>query len=989
MNASQKAPLKLWERCFDAVLISVAALVCLLFTAQLFDTRFARAPKLAPSAVVLNGSGSLIVRTIDAEGRGFAGAVVRLFFVAPSGAVSFAGERWGETDKGVRFDQVPEGELWVVAYGEGKARATARVTLGLEEKSVTLQLLEAHTLDVKVVDDEGKPLAFAEIEARGSETVAHRLTTDEQGLAHFDRLLAPPWSVSAGGDGFEPASKVGVYPEQEPLLFKLERLGGFEIHVVDVDGEPAAMADVMISGPGLWPARMTHTDEQGNVVINGLYGGIYDLKAKLDDKVSATAMSVLLPKGTTVEQTLKLEEGRYVVVTVTDGPMRADGVDPRPVEDAGVLVVEDGLSAFPLEARTGKLGVAIVGPLSGSELTVSARAQGFVPRTATPEDVLDDRITIPLLRGGTILGEVRDARGFPVDGATIEVFGTDLDGMPIHETSDRSSFGEDLFTFSLQGPVPLLPRGELGVMPGPVPPIPHASSTLINDEPSSVLAPWVSDGFGEFKATPVTPGRVQVLVRHPEYTEYLSDVLSIESGGEVRLKVVLKPGGFLEGRVVEEDRFAVVGARIEIAALAGTHQELTYTNDDGVFSAAGLPEMVLVTVYRGDSLGEVAARLEVAIEPEQRKRIEITLPRVRESSTFRFVDAFGAPVSRAEVRVQSLDLQTVLVRTLFTDEDGSVEVPNARGLPLRLVVERPSFATYFDTLQAAEAKHQFTLQPGRTLRGYVTAREGRVKVEGAAITLYTLGSVYHLVSDEEGLFEQGDLAVGRIRIVVRHEEYAKSELVVAFEGDASRPIELETIDLLPAGTVEGTVIDEAGNSIVGARVGLDAVPTYLPPGRLPLELAQTDADGRFTLKGLPERLCELEAYSPELGRGRIKDVDVRAGRITRRVTIVIPTQEYAPRKILTAGSVALTLAERAGKVVILNVPDGGQAELAGMEPQDQLLTIGAKPIDSIETARDKLSGPLSEDTIVELLRPMPSGEPIPITLRVRRESVRR
>jgi hypothetical protein len=281
------------------------------------------------------------------------------------------------------------------------------------------------------------------------------------------------------------------------------------------------------------------------------------------------------------------------------------------------------------------------------------------------------------------------------------------------------------------------------------------------------------------------------------------------------------------------------------------------------------------------------------------------------------------------------------------------------------------------------------LQAGRTLRGYITAGEGRVKVEGAAITLYTLGAVHHLVSDEEGLFEQGDLAVGRIRIVVRHEEYAKSELVVAFEGDASRPIELETIDLLPAGTVEGTVIDDAGNSIVGARVGLDAVPTYLPPGRLPLELAQTDADGRFTLKGLPERLCELEAYSPELGRGRVKDVDVRAGRITRRVTIVIPPQEYAPRKILTAGSVALTLAERSGKVVVLNVPDGGQAELAGMEPQDQLLTIGAKPIDSIETARDKLSGPLSEDTIVELLRPMPSGEPIPITLRVRRESVRR
>jgi hypothetical protein len=525
-------------------------------------------------------------------------------------------------------------------------------------------------------------------------------------------------------------------------------------------------------------------------------------------------------------------------------------------------------------------------------------------------------------------------------------------------------------------------------MPGPVPPIPHASSTLLGD-PIETAAPWVSDSFGMYRASPITPGRVQILVRHPEFTETLSDVLTLGPGTETTVDLVLLPGGGLLGRVVEEDRFAVVGARIEVAAIEGTFQTLTYTDDDGGFSMAGLPSKVLLTVYRGESLGEVAARMELEIEPKSRRRVEITLPKIRDPSTFRLVDRRGMPVERAEVRVQSLDLETVLTRTLFSDEDGMVEVPGARGLPLRVVVERPGFATYFDTLAAAEKKHQFTLSAGLRLGGYVTAREGRVKVESASITLFTLGAAYHLRTDEEGYFEQADLGAGRVRIVVRHDDYAKAERVFAFEGDVDRTTMLETIDLSPAGSVEGKVVDDAGEPVAGARVGLDAVPTYLPPGRLPGELAQTDADGNFLLGGLPVGLCKLVAYSAELGRGFVDGIDVRADRTTRRVTIVIPAQDYTPPKVAGAASVALTLAERAGKVVVVDVPSGGQAELAGLEPDDVFVSIAGASVPSLEVARAKLSGPSTEDVVVEVSRTMPSGEVIPITFRVRRESVRR
>ena len=55
-------------------------------------------------------------------------------------------------------------------------------------------------------------------------------------------------------------------------------------------------------------------------------------------------------------------------------------------------------------------------------------------------------------------------------------FGTDAEGMPIDETSAMIDFRADRFELSLPGPAPLIPMGELGVMPGPIPDLPPASA---------------------------------------------------------------------------------------------------------------------------------------------------------------------------------------------------------------------------------------------------------------------------------------------------------------------------------------------------------------------------------------------------------------------------------------------------------------------------------------------------------------------------------
>ena len=983
----------------DRVIVALAAFVCLLFTASLRDVRSVLwvPPTLPALAAAPVGDAGLDVHVIDSEGRPVQGAVVRVFSVATEhdadrrsdGVVYFAGEKWTKTDDPLAFDSLPRGETWVLAYGAQKSRASARVVLDETRRTVTLALAPASLLAVRVIDDEGKPVADARISVKTSDPLLNIAFTDAEGRITFDRLGPAPFGVTVSAEGYDEISRSGVYPDVAPLEIKLERLGGFDISVLDANGEPASFAEVLVSGPGVWPARSTIADADGHASILGLYAGVFDLRARLGDEVSPRDLNVPLPRGKIVERTLQLETGRFVLVSVTDGPMRANAIDPPPIKDADVVLVEEGLSSFPLTGKTNDKGAVLLGPISLGPVSVSARAEGFVPRmVGLAEDDAGD-VTIPLLRGGAIVGDVRDERGFPVEGATIEVFGTDLDGMPIQESSDRSTFRDDLFAYSLAGPVPLVARGELGVVPGPVPPIPHAGNAFSDDAEAQGGEPWVTRSDGTFRAAPVTPGRVQVLVRHPEYTEAITELLEITPGSEVKVNIVLKRGGRLEGRVLEEDRTPVIGARLEIAALEGTFQLVTYAAEDGVFAAASLPETVLISVYRPDSVGEVATRFEMEIPPDKRTSIEIVLPEQREPSTFKFKDSRGYPLSRVEVRVVSLDLETLLTRTLFTNDDGEITVEGARGMPLRIVAERPKMAPLVETLEAAEKEHTFTMADGRKLRGFVTGRGGREKIENADVTLYTLSGPEHVKTDPDGSFEVEDLAQGRIRLLTRAEGYAQDERVVSFEGDPVRTTELERIDLAPAGSVEGIVQDENEQPIAGARVGLGAVPTYLPVGKLPYGIVQTDADGRFELKGLPEGKVVLEAYSNELGRGRSEEIDVRADRTIRRVVVTIPVQAYTPPKVRAAGSLAITLAEKSGAVTIVDVPEGGEAEHASIEPGDRIVTLAGRPVLTIEDARERLSGPLGEDVIIEVERSMPNGSTIELRLRVRRESVRR
>jgi hypothetical protein len=743
-------------------------------------------------------------------------------------------------------------------------------------------------------------------------------------------------------------------------------------------------AKVTLTGPGLWPPRSVETGPDGSVVVSGLSRGMFDVVARDATRVSDTLRSVFLsaataPKAGPQSVELVLRPGRFVEVDVV-------GDKAEPVPGAEVVVAEAGVSQFPLLARTDDKGRARLGPLSYQRAFLAVRADGFVPRSLWIEsDVLakGEPVKVELVRGATLAGRVVDERGFPVEAVTLEVIGTDLYGMPVAMTPETTLVRKRHFSEMLSGPLPLIPAGELGVMPGPVPPIPLATGGVI--VPGEGVEAWTTGSDGRFVARGVSPGELRVLARHPEYVESVSDPVQLAPGGHAEVQIVMRAGRRVEGRLLDKQGFPVAQARVRLTAVRGAFDRTLVTEPDGSFVVAVAPKELVVSIYGVDDPLRVVMRKTVKLTDDASERLELELPEPRPEVKLRVVDDHDEPVSMAQVTVLSLDPETPLRETRFSSNDGEVNVLDAAGIKARVLVEAPGFAQYERSF--AELPEAGTLTLGRsvTVTGRATAVRGRQPASGARVTLKAPGIMREAIADEFGAFTLNDVAPGRVTITIEHRELGRASFEATIKRDErDRPFELETVDLEKQSRVSGRVVTDSGDPVAGARVSAGIVPLYLPQGALPEGVTVTDSRGEFVLENVPPGAQTLSAYSSAAGRGST-GVQLSSGDELGDVEIRLTEPPDAPTEEFRGG-VAITLGERdeAGgvAVVVVQVADSSEAARAGITVGDVITHVDGSEVHSMGEARRLLGGPAATDVVVSVLRDGARRD-----LRITRESV--
>lgn len=916
---------------------------------------------------------------LSSSGPGIAGAEVAVFTESGDDHWALAARATTDASGRVLLDDLPSGPAWLMLRASGYARISRQIVL-YERQQLVLPMAPSRELVVKVEDEEAAPIRDATVLVQERDGLPFGRLTDEHGVARLSSIGAGPYSVQVFAKGYTTVSRERLDRDTRIVL---ARLGSLLVRALGANGDPVGLAEVQVVGTRLWPARRVQADDQGRVLLTGLPEGLYDLRAVRGQLVSPIVSNFQLERGQRREVELHLVTGRTVDVRV-----KSSDEDASPVPNARLVLAEHGLSAFPLTAIADDEGRALVGPLPPGPAFLSVRAEGFIGRGALPVPE-ENPMLVKLLRGGTVRGDVVDVDDRPIRDARVEVVGLDLDGLPIAESPLSAAYREAHFDFAMR-PLSLVPAGELGVTYGPVPFVNMvtegaALQTFDFSQLPPDYAPWSTNFEGKFRAFPVPPGRLRLIVRHHRYAEGQSRIFTMGPGGNVHVKVVLDEGNILRGRIVDVDDRPVPEARVLVNGINNGFERRTVVAPDGTFTMRGVPREVHVSIARPEEPTRLVKRTRVVIEPAANDEHEFVLPAAREALTWTVYDDLGKPLELVQIAIQSVDPDVPLRMTRFSDANGVAVLEDAAGLDLRVTVEAPGFVPVTAQIEDAPKQKEFSLVRGVKIKGRITAVRGRSAVAGAQVVIAGGTRRNSTVTSTLGEYEFTNVTPGGVQLRVSHDSFADKvlELVVEPTGYVDRPFEVPDIDLQDALTVRGTVVDANGRPVPAARVSPTPLPEVRPKNVLGDQTVVTDEHGRFTLRGLPPGSHTLHVQSALLGRGSA-DVTLREGDDAVDVSIVIDSALEADDAEFSraVGSVALSIGMVAGRLVITAVPANGEAERAGLRLQDVLLAIDGSEITSAAAARHSLRGPINSDVVIAVRRDGTTH-----TFRVRREEV--
>jgi protocatechuate 3,4-dioxygenase beta subunit len=471
---------------------------------------------------------------------------------------------------------------------------------------------------------------------------------------------------------------------------------------------------------------------RGSFRITAPPGGILYLRG---EEHSETAFKVEGREGEEVHVEVELEEGKRVTGRVMDMKM-------RPVSDASIVVESpDGKRWTVYPDDTGFYSIA----LSPSRYSISAVAEMCDAsvktvdlRSGGKERKLDFVLPAVLMRG-----RVRDKGGRAVPFARIVL---SEDGHEMTKIADGN--------------------GEF-----------------------AILVPFREERGTGIKETFI------ISARAPGFAES-REVISPSIGSDKTIDIILTKGGWIKGKVVEEDGTPVSDEGKILLFLTLTEALSFPIGSDGSFILGPLQpgQHLIATRIKGRKhVGKV-----VPVKDGETTSVVLVLERpavVRGTVK----DEDGNPVADAEISVFSES--TMLTDLYYSDEDGrfSFKFPGGNG---RISIDAPGYLPFEEGIELRPGitkEMNVVLRRGYTLWGRVVDRKG-VGIEDATIELFELGGsgrskVKELKAGSSGFFSVTLVPGKEYEIAVSAPGYIrKSERVVAGkEGKGRLDIVMERI----------------------------------------------------------------------------------------------------------------------------------------------------------------------------------------------------
>lgn len=600
-----------------------------------------------------------------------------------------------------------------------------------------LQLHGPRRVEGLVQDDLGAALADALIRVSSAQTPAaqpREVRSDAEGRFRVDDLPVEVLNLEVSRIGHEGKEHTLHADDAAQLTFVLARQGELAVALRDTPGQRVDGAEIVVTGPGLWPAQAAHANERGEHVFKGLAAGEYRVRARHGLRIapSSEALAVVPGERTSVE--LVLREGARLRGSVVD---QQTG---KPIARAQVSIQDltPGIDAYGV--TTDGTGAFEAGGLWPGAARIDVQREGYAPATRDVTLPLDESLEILLAGAAAIGGVVVDEDGQPIVGARLSV--TTREGLPIELNAE---------TKSADG------AGELGVTRGPIPTLPLFGSPADSFALGTLAAD--SDRAGRFRIAELAP---RPLIVHAVRTGYVPARLPIDTlephEEKSDLKIVLRAAGKVVGRIVDA-RGRPLSA-VYVAAHASDGEQSSITDARGDFVIAGVVGEVTVEAQPD---GHTTLRCRTKVAPRGEARCDLTATTAVHELPVRVVDEYGIALEGAVVTLTAGGTHT---STQVSRRDGTLRLRELPPPPYQLRVALPGRLSAELAVESAEREVVIRLGRAATLAGFVTDSLGRAVP--SALVSTTGNEDLSAETDARGAFTLEDVPPGPHTLAAQH-----------------------------------------------------------------------------------------------------------------------------------------------------------------------------------------------------------------------------